>query len=132
MPLRPCIMLGTGLFIFATVVANAATVTVKNQSVLRAGPGPTFSVIGHIPAGTQLETGECPGGWCQVGFNGVAGFVEAPDLRTARRTGNSPRDNRVSHRSTPGDSVTRASRSNSRSKSSAHALAPPASPPAHP
>jgi uncharacterized protein YraI len=90
MHMRTCIMLAAGLFGGATGLANAATVTTANQSVLRAGPGSTFSVIGHLPAGTKVEVTDCTGGWCQVGFNGVAGFVGAPDLGTARRNGNSP------------------------------------------
>jgi uncharacterized protein YraI len=91
MPVRTRIMLGAGLFVVVTGVANAGTVTTRNQSVLRAGPGSTFSVIGHIPAGTRLETTDCAGGWCQVGFNGIVGFVSAPDLGTARRIENAPR-----------------------------------------
>jgi uncharacterized protein YraI len=105
--MRTCIMLGTGLFIVATGFANAATVMIGNQSILRAGPGSTFSVIGHIPAGTKVEMTACAGGWCQVEFNGIAGFVGASDVGTAGRAGNSPRENvdrshnLVSHRSTP-------------------------------
>jgi uncharacterized protein YraI len=120
-------MLGTGLFLVATGLANAATVTMKNQTVLRAGPGTTFSVIGHMPAGTKVEVTDFKGEWCQVDFNGITGFAAASDLGTARRIGNSPRSTAVSHRSIPGRSATRAA-----SESSAHALTPSASPPAHP
>jgi uncharacterized protein YraI len=132
MLVRICILLGVGLFVVATGVANADTVTTRSESILRAGPGPTFGVIGHIPAGSQLEATSCAGGWCQVPFNGTVGFVAAPDLGTARRIGNSPRStaesvhgsrDRVSRRSTP---------SKQGSGSSAHALTPSALPPAHP
>jgi uncharacterized protein YraI len=141
MPMRTCIMLGTGFFVIATGFANAATVTTGNQTVLRAGPGSTFSVIGHMPAGTKVEVTDCTGGWCQVGFNGIAGFVGTADLATAGRTGNSPRSraenvdgsrNRVSHRSTPERSVTRALPSNKGSEPPAHAMTPSALSPAHP
>jgi N-acetylmuramoyl-L-alanine amidase len=128
MPTRTCIMLGTGLFVVATGFAHATTLTTASQSVLRAGPGATFSVIGHMPAGTKLEPTDCRGGWCQVDFNGTTGFVGAADLGTARRIANSPRStaenahrsyNRVSHGSPPDRSVTRAARS-TKSELSAH------------
>lgn len=141
MPMRTWIMLGTGLFVVATGFANAATVTTGNQSVLRAGPGSSFSVIGHMPAGTKVEVTDCSGGWCQVDFNGIAGFVGAPDLGPAGRIGNSPRSraenvdrshNRVTHGSTPQRSVTRALRSNKGSEPPARTLMPSALPAAHP
>jgi uncharacterized protein YraI len=139
MPMRTRIMLGTGLFVVATGFANAATVTTGNQTVLRAGPGSTFSVIGHMPAGTKVEVTDCTGGWCRVDFNGIAGFVGTPDLGTAGRIGSSPRSraanvdrsrNRLSHRSTPERSVTRAVGSNGQPP--AHTLTPSALSPAHP
>jgi uncharacterized protein YraI len=114
-----CIMLGTGLV--ATGFANAATLTTGNQSAVRAGPGSTFSVIGQMPAGTKVEVTDCTGGWCQVDFNGITGFVSTANLGTARGSGKSPRPtpanvhrnhNRVSHRSTQDRSVTRAAPSN--------------------
>ena len=73
-------MLGSGLFVVATGFANAATVTTANQSVLRAGPGSTFSVIAHMPAGTKVEVTDCAVGWCQVDFNGIAGLWVLPIL----------------------------------------------------
>lgn len=121
-------MLGTGLFVIATGSTNAATLTAGNQSVVRAGPGATFSVIAHMPAGTKVEVTDCTGGWCQVNFNGITGFVSTPDLSPARGSGNSTRStaenvhrshNRVSPRSTPDRSVTRAAPSNNASEPSA-------------
>jgi uncharacterized protein YraI len=141
MPMRTCIMLGTGLFVVTTGFASAATVTTANQSVLRAGPGSTFSVIAHMPAGAKVEVTDCTGGWCQVDFNGIAGFVGTRDLGTTGRIGNSPRSraenvdrshNRVNHPSTAERSVTRAFRSNKGSEPPAHTLTRSALPPAHP
>ena len=64
-----------------TVVDNSIVVaTVRSDVVLRAGPGADFSAIGHVPGGTKLETTDCMGGWCQVEFNGISGFVGAADL----------------------------------------------------
>jgi uncharacterized protein YraI len=126
---RTCIVLGTSLFVVATASTNAATLTAGNQSVVRAGPGSTFSVIGQMPAGTKVEVTDCTGGWCQVNFNAIRGFVSTPDLSPARRSGNSPRStaenvhrshSRVSPRPTPDRSVTRAAPSNKASESSAH------------
>jgi uncharacterized protein YraI len=71
MPMRTCVIRGSGLFVVATGFANAATVTTGNQSVLRAGPGSTLSVIAHMPAGTKVEVTDCAGGRCQVDFNGI-------------------------------------------------------------
>jgi hypothetical protein len=63
-----------------TVVDNSIVVaTVRSDVVLRAGPGADFSAIGHVPRGTELETTDCIGGWYQVEFNGIAGFVGAAD-----------------------------------------------------
>jgi hypothetical protein len=63
-----------------TVVDNSIVVaTVRSDVVLRAGPGAHFSAIGHVPRGTELETTDCIGGWYQVEFNGIAGFVGAAD-----------------------------------------------------
>jgi hypothetical protein len=64
-----------------TVMDNSTVVTtVRSDVVLRAGPGADFSAIGHVPGGTDLETTDCIGGWCQVEFNRIAGFVGAADL----------------------------------------------------
>jgi uncharacterized protein YraI len=124
-----CIMLGFSLLVIATGSTNAAPLTAENQSVVRAGPGSTFSVIGQMPAGTKVEVTDCTGGWCQVNFNGITGFVSTADLSAARRSGNSPRSaaqsvhrshSRVGPRSTPDRSVTRAAPSNKASDSSAH------------
>jgi uncharacterized protein YraI len=63
------------------IVDNSSIVTtVRNDVVLRAGPGAEFSAIGHVPGGAELETTDCMGGWCQVEFNGIAGFAGAADL----------------------------------------------------
>jgi uncharacterized protein YraI len=131
MPLRICLLVA-GLAVAATGAANADMVTTRGESVLRGSPDPASRVIGHIPAGSRLDVAGCAGGWCQVPFNGTVGFVAAPDLRTAARTGASPRAtaenvhgsrSRVSRRSTP---------SNQGSRLSVHALTPAALPPAHP
>jgi uncharacterized protein YraI len=64
-----------------TVVDNSIVVTtVRSDVVLRAGPGANFSAIGHVSGGTELETTDCIGGWCQVEFKRIAGFVGAADL----------------------------------------------------
>ena len=94
MPRWTCIILGSGLLVVATGFASAATLTTANQSDVRAGPGSNFSVIGHMPAGTKVEVTDCTGGWCQVDFNGIAGFVSTPDLGTARRNGKAAPSNK--------------------------------------
>jgi uncharacterized protein YraI len=80
------------------VVDNSIVVTtVRSGVVLRAEPGADFSAIGHVPGGTELETTDCIGGWCQVEFNGIAGFVGAADLgndRAIRRSSARKAENR--------------------------------------
>lgn len=83
------ITLSAGLLAVATGFAAAAPVTVRSDVALHAGPGPNFGVIGHIPGGTRLEATDCTGGWCQVEFNGIAGFVAAADLGTGAAVGSS-------------------------------------------
>jgi uncharacterized protein YraI len=83
------VTLSASLLAVATGFAAAAPATVKSDAALRAGPGPTFGVIGHVPGGTRLETTDCRGGWCQVEFNGIAGFVGAADLTTGAAVGSS-------------------------------------------
>jgi hypothetical protein len=71
-------------------VDNSSIVTtVRNDVVLRAGPGAEFSAIGHVPGGTELETTDCMGGWCQVEFNRIIGFVGAADLGNDTAIGSS-------------------------------------------
>jgi uncharacterized protein YraI len=64
----------------AAVDNSIVVTTVRGDVVLRAGPGTDFSAIGHVPDGTELEMTDCKGGWCQVEFNRIAGFVRATDL----------------------------------------------------
>jgi hypothetical protein len=74
------------------VVGNSIVVTtVRNDVILRAGPGADFSAIGHVPGGTELETTDCIGGWCRVEFNGIAGFVRAADRIAENRKLTSPK-----------------------------------------
>jgi uncharacterized protein YraI len=84
------ITLSASLLAGAAGFAAAAPVTVRSDVALHAGPGPNFGVIGHVPSGTRLETTDCTSGWCQVEYNGIAGFVGAADLRTGAAVGNSP------------------------------------------
>jgi uncharacterized protein YraI len=90
MAMRKSITLSASLLAVATGFAAAAPVTARSDVALHAGPGPNFGVIGHVPGGTRLETTDCTGGWCQVEFNGIAGFVGVGDLRTGAAVGSSP------------------------------------------
>jgi uncharacterized protein YraI len=114
---RPCwksITLSASL-LAATASAAAASVTVRTDVALRAGPEADFSAIGHVPGGTELEATDCTGGWCPVEFNGIAGFVGAADLvngairsPSARRVEKRQRSHtRVTGRSAHAGSATR-------------------------
>jgi uncharacterized protein YraI len=116
MPMWKSITLSAGLLAVAIGFAAAASVTVRSDVVLRAGPGADFGAIGHLPGGTELETTDCAGGWCQVEFKGIAGFVGAADLGndaairspSARRTENRERSvTHVTRRSAHAGSATR-------------------------
>lgn len=107
------ITFSAGLFAAVTGLADASPVTVRNETVLRAGPRADSRAIGQIPAGTKMEMTACSGGYCQVDFNGIAGFVNAADFSTAgavrsplaSSAENAHRSrNRVSHKSTPAGS----------------------------
>jgi uncharacterized protein YraI len=78
-PMWKAITLSASL-LAATAFAAVASVTVRSDVALRAGPGADFSAIGHVPGGTELETTKCKGRWCRVEFNGIAGFVGAAGL----------------------------------------------------
>jgi len=115
MAIRKCVTVGGSLLAVASGFAVAAPATVRNEAVLRAGPGASFSVIGHVPAGTKMEMGDCTAGWCQVDFNGIVGFVGAADLGTTGRFQISPRSRaenvqtrrtRASRKSAPASSST--------------------------
>jgi hypothetical protein len=117
MPLWKSITLSTSLLAVATGFAAAASVTVRSDVVLRAGPGAEFSAIDHVPGGTVLEATDCMGGWCQVEFNAIAGFVGVADFEndaairssSARRAGNRQRRRaRLARRPAPVGSATRA------------------------
>jgi uncharacterized protein YraI len=84
------ITLSASLLVVATGFAVAASVTVRSDADLRAGPGANFNSIGHLPGRTELETTNCAGGWCQVEFKGIAGFVGAADLGNDAAVRSSP------------------------------------------
>ncbi len=141
MTMRKCITLSAGLLAVATGVAAAEPVTARNGAVLRAGPDASFSVIGHLPTGTKMEMTDCTAGWCQVEYNGIAGFVGATDLGNAGGLRRSPRSTvenvqrsrtRVSHRSAPASSSTSSPQLGKGGATSKHALSPSALPPTRP
>jgi uncharacterized protein YraI len=104
-----CITLSAGLLAVAIGAAAAEPVTVRNDAVLRAGPDASFSVIGHLPIGTKMEMTNCTAGWCQVDFNGIAGFVGATDLGNAGAVRRSPpgRQSKMSKESALGSIIGR-------------------------
>ncbi|MEF2070941.1 DUF1236 domain-containing protein [Consotaella aegiceratis] len=68
----------------AAILAATATPSLAQTAVsattdlnVRAGPGPTFPVIGVIPAGGSAALGGCTetGNWCQVSASGQQGWV---------------------------------------------------------
>jgi uncharacterized protein YraI len=112
MPTWKSITLSASLLVVATGFAAAASVTIRSDIALRAGPGADFSAIGQVPGGTGLEATDCRGGWCQVEFNGITGFADlgndaAIRSSSARRTENGRRSRtRVTPRPVPAGSAT--------------------------
>jgi uncharacterized protein YraI len=80
---------------FASTPAFAKPAYVGSTVNLRAAPGTTSEIVGKIPDGSLIETGECTAGWCEVTWQGKSGFAiqTALDLsgRVPRRTA-TPRD----------------------------------------
>jgi hypothetical protein len=80
MPRCKAAIVSGGLLAVAAGFAVADPVTVRNDVAVHAGPGASFTVIGHVPSGGTLELSDCTARWCQVYANGIAGFVGAADL----------------------------------------------------
>jgi len=69
------LMTGAGMLALSSGFAAAAPAVVQNDVNLRAGPGVEFPVIAAMPAGARVDVTGCQGSWCQVAFNGTAGWA---------------------------------------------------------
>jgi uncharacterized protein YraI len=65
--------LAVGTLLLSAGAASAATVT-DNLNV-RSGPGFGYSVIGSVPAGSDIRVLSCGPSWCRVAWNGTAGYA---------------------------------------------------------
>jgi hypothetical protein len=68
------------LLTLSVVDATAAPALAVNNVNLRQGPGTTYVVITTIPGGSNVDVSGCDAGWCQVSFQGQAGYVIATSL----------------------------------------------------
>jgi len=75
-------------FAMLPVVAQAAPAEVRATVNLRMGPGPGYQAFVTLPAGTPVEVYEClpQGGWCDVSYGNVRGWVAGRMLVTYGRT----------------------------------------------
>jgi len=65
--------LAVGALLLSTGAISAATVT-DNLNV-RSGPGIGYSVIGWMPAGSDIRVLNCGPSWCRVASMGTAGYA---------------------------------------------------------
>jgi len=76
------------LFLFATVTQSAAQewkglIAITSQTInLRTAPGSTYTILVSIPAGSQVEVGQCfkAGEWCVLKWNSETGYGAASYL----------------------------------------------------
>lgn len=78
---------GLGLVLGAAVPALAAPGFATGNVNLRAGPGTNYPQVVVVPNGAPVEIFGCLTGygWCDVGFNGVRGWVSSGYLQFALR-----------------------------------------------
>jgi uncharacterized protein YraI len=65
--------LAMGALLLSAGAASAATVT-ENLNV-RSGPGISYSVIGRMPAGSDIRVLSCGPSWCRMSWNGTTGYA---------------------------------------------------------
>jgi uncharacterized protein YraI len=65
--------LAMGALLLSAGAASAATIT-DNLNV-RTGPGISYSVIGRMPAGSNIRVLSCGSSWCRLAWNDTAGYA---------------------------------------------------------
>ncbi|WP_114943571.1 SH3 domain-containing protein [Microvirga calopogonii] len=80
----------------STTVLAAPGVTTTSVN-FRSGPGTSFSSIRTLPAGTEVDIGECEesGSWCAVEVKGQSGFISGRYLEEQKNTEGWPRSYEV-------------------------------------
>ena len=67
--------------VFATsMAAMAATQFVQNDMNFRNGASTTSTIIGSVPAGSQVEVLDLQNGWNLIRFNGMTGYIHGGNL----------------------------------------------------
>jgi uncharacterized protein YraI len=68
----------------ALIVVTASATPLASPAKVRTGPGTTWPVIAEIGAGADVRVLGCysgwEGGWCQVRYRHVKGYVDAGEL----------------------------------------------------
>jgi uncharacterized protein YraI len=64
-------------------IAQAVPTRVAANVNLRQGPGTNFGIVTTIPRGATVEVMNCNGEWCNVLWQGLAGFAIARNLALA-------------------------------------------------
>ena len=71
-------LLGAGAaLLLSTGAALAVPATAQTDLNVRSGPGTQYPVVGSIQSGETVDAGGCTGSWCQVNFNGGAGYASS-------------------------------------------------------
>ena len=72
--------LAAGALLFSAGVVSAATVT--DNLNLRSGPGINYSIIGAMPAGSDIRILRCGPSWCRVAINDTIGYASRQFIST--------------------------------------------------
>jgi uncharacterized protein YraI len=75
MTLKIKLLSAASVLLLSAGAAAAAPATVESAINMRSGPGTQYKVLATIPGGATVDVAGCTGSWCQVNFNGEAGFA---------------------------------------------------------
>jgi uncharacterized protein YraI len=75
-------------FALLPAAAHAASAEVRAAVNLRTGPGPGYQAFAILPPGTPVDIYEClpRGGWCDVGYGNIRGWISGRLLVTYGQT----------------------------------------------
>jgi len=75
--------IAVGLLALTAGVALADPAVAEHDVNLRSGPGTSYSVVGTLPRGANIEVQDCNGAWCHVNYDGRLGYASQHYLEIA-------------------------------------------------
>ncbi len=73
----------TAAIVFLPATASAAPAEATSGVNIRSGPGTSYSVVGQLRAGDEVDVRGCRSGWCYIEQGRADGYVSANYLRRA-------------------------------------------------